>query len=412
MNPITATTTTHAINLVYLYIFSFCIFLLVGITITMIVFVLKYNVKKHPVPEPSPDSVAWLEATWIIIPVLISLSMFYIGWKGFTTLSQIPPGAMVVQVIGRQWVWSFQYPNGKTSDKLYVPVDRPIELEITSKDVIHSFFVPAFRIKKDAVPGMTTYEWFEAKKEGSYDAFCAQYCGLGHSQMTTKVVVMPEDKFQEWYQEKPGPSAAAQGRALLDSLGCTGCHSLDGSRKVGPTLKDIYGRRVTVMTRGKERTLTADVTYIERSILEPDADIVKGFQPVMPSFKGKVSGQQIEEIIEFLKQESGLKQRPSEGAERVAEGKKLAGQEGCQACHSVNGRKGIGPTWKGLYDSEVTVITGGKARTTEADTPYIVRSIEHPDADIVKGFKPVMPRFPNLTKKQVKDLVYYIESLK
>jgi cytochrome c oxidase subunit 2 len=407
-----AATTTQAINFVYLYIFGFSIFLLVGITVTMIVFVLKYNVKRHPVPEPSPDSVAWLEATWIAVPVLISLSMFYFGWKGFTALSQVPPGAMVVQVIGQQWVWSFQYPNGKTSDKLYVPVNRPIKLELTSRDVIHSFFVPAFRIKKDAVPGMTTYEWFEAKKEGSYDAFCAQYCGLGHSRMTTKVVVMPEDKFQEWYQAKPAQTPAARGKALLDKFGCTGCHSLDGSRKVGPTLKGVYGRRVTVLTRGKERTLTAGAAYIKRSILDPHADIVKGFQPVMPSFKGKISERQIEEIIEFLEEESGKKQKPSEEAGRVAEGKRLAAQEGCHACHSTDGSKGIGPTWKGLYGSEVTVTTGGKERTIKADTAYISRSIEHPEADIVKGFQPVMPKFPNLTEKQVRDLVAYIESIK
>jgi cytochrome c oxidase subunit 2 len=313
MDPF-AVTTTRAINFVYLYIFSFCIFLLISITVTMIFFVLKYNVKKHPIPEPSPDSVAWLEATWIIVPVLISLSMFYFGWKGFATLREAPPGAMVVQVTGRQWVWSFQYPNGKTSDKLYAPINRPVKLEITSKDVIHSFFVPAFRIKRDAVPGMTTHEWFQARREGSSDVFCAQYCGLGHSMMITKVVIMPEDKFQEWYQGKPTESAAAE--------------------------------------------------------------------------------------------------KPSKEAERVVEGKKLAAQEGCHACHSTDGSRGIGPTWNGLYGSEITLVTDGKERTVKADTQYIVNCIEHPDVEIVKGFQPIMPHFPNLTKEQVEDLVDYIKSLK
>ena len=159
-------TTTQAVDLVYRYIFGFCIVLLVGITATMVLFVLKYNRKTHPVPEPTADSNVWLETTWFVIPTLIALSMFWYGWKGYKTLIDVPPGAMVVHVTGRQWSWSFQYANGKTSDELYVPVNKPVKLELTSEDVVHSFFVPAFRIKKDAVPGMTTYEWFRAPKDG------------------------------------------------------------------------------------------------------------------------------------------------------------------------------------------------------------------------------------------------------
>ncbi len=407
-------TTTQAVDLVYRYIFGFCIVLLVGITATMVLFVLKYNRKTHPSPEPTADSNIWLETTWFVIPTLIALSMFWYGWKGYKTLIDVPPGAMVVHVTGRQWSWSFQYANGKTSDELYVPVNRSVKLELTSEDVVHSFFVPAFRIKKDAVPGMTTYEWFRAPKAGSYDAFCAQYCGLGHSQMTTKVVVMPADKFRQWYNQKTPEAEGAEGKALLAKYGCTGCHSLDGSRGVGPTLKGIFGSEVTVLTGGKERTLTVDEAYIKRSIEEPAADIVKGFQPVMPSFKGRIPDREIDEIISLLKQESskGSAASVSTPAATAAAGLKLVGEKGCTACHSTNGSKGIGPTWKGHYGNEVTVMTGGKERTVKADEQYLIRSIVHPKADIVKGFPPMMPAFADLSKQQLGAIVAYLKSLK
>lgn len=421
-----AMTTTQAVNIVYLYVFGFCIFLLIGITATMIYFVVKYDHKKHPKPERTRDSIVWLETTWIVIPALIALSMFYFGWKGYQTLIDVPPGAMVVHVTGQQWVWSFKYPNGVTSKKLYVPVNRPIKLELTSKDVIHSFFVPAFRIKKDCVPGMTTYEWFRAPKKGSYDAFCAQYCGVGHSQMTTKVVVMAENKFQDWYHQQASAASrkkAVPGKALLSKYGCTGCHSLDGSKGIGPTFKGLYGSSVTVTTNGKTHSLTVDAAYIKRSIEAPNADIVKGFQPEMPSFAGKISDKEIDEIIRFFKQKSGQSppaskpsskpapEKSSSSPKKTSMGKKLAAQQGCMGCHSTDGSKGAGPTWKGLYGSKVTVTTNGKEHTLTADAPYIIRSIKHPKADIVKGFHPIMPPAAGLSKRQINAIVDYIKTL-
>lgn len=407
-------TTTHAVHVVYDYIFGFCIVLLVGILATMVVFVLKYNRKRHPRPEPVPDSNLWLETAWVVIPSLIALSMFWVGWKGYTTLVDVPPGAMVVHVTGRQWSWSFTYANGKTSDKLYVPVNKPVKLELTSSDVVHSFFVPAFDIKKDVVPGMTTDEWFQAPKEGSYDALCAQYCGLGHSRMTTKVVVLSADKFQQWYQQKESSGQTSAGRKLLDENGCTGCHSLDGSRGVGPTLKNIFGRQVTVTTKGQRRSLEVNADYIRRSILDPGADVVKGFQPVMPSFKGKLTDKQIDEIVQFLKGQGDKnaqapKSQPAENP--GTQGKQLVKQKGCLACHSTDGIRKVGPTWKGLYGSKVTVTTGGKERTVSADENYLERSIVHPGADIVKGFQNQMPPFSDLSQEQLHAIVVYLKQL-
>ncbi len=295
-----AMTTTHAVDIVYTYIFWFCLFLLVGITATMIYFVVKYNHKTHPHPEPSPDSHFWLELTWFVIPTLIALSMFWVGWKGYATLVDVPQKSMTVHVTGRQWAWSFRYANGKTSDKLYVPVNRPIKLEITSKDVVHSFYVPAFRIKKDAVPGMTTEEWFRAPKEGSYDAYCTQYCGLGHSRMITKVVAISPKKFQTWYRQKPPEEEGALGKTLAGKNGCTGCHSTDGSKSVGPTWKGLFGATVTVTTNGKQRTLKADAAYIKKSISDPGADIVKGFSPIMPPF-ANLSAKDLDALVDYIR---------------------------------------------------------------------------------------------------------------
>jgi cytochrome c oxidase subunit 2 len=410
VNPSSISPTTQAVDSVFLYIFGISIFMLVGITAIMIYFVVKYDRKKYPKALPSPSYNIPLETAWTVIPTIIVLTMFWYGWQGYTTLANVPKDALLVKVTGRQWTWSFEYPNGKISDKLYVPVGRPIKLDMTSKDVIHSFYVPAFRIKKDVVPGMTTHEWFRAPTEGSYDAFCAEYCGVGHSQMITTVEAMSVDKFQEWYQQKEARAEVPRGEQLLTQYGCIGCHSLDGSKKVGPTLKGIFGRQVTVTTNGKEHVLTADAEYIKRSILNPNFDVVKGFQPIMPSFKGKMPEHDLEEIVEYLQEGTGAGGETRGG--KGISGEELAKKKGCTGCHSTDGTKKVGPTWKGLYDEEVTVSTDGEERTVQVDADYLKRSITHPGADIVKGFPPVMPAYSDLSEKELDALVEYIRSLK
>lgn len=298
MNP-SAITTTQAVDAVFLYIFGIAVLMLAGITAAIIYFTVKYNRRRQPQPQPSPRYNILLETVWTVVPTLIVLTMFWYGWAGYTTLRNVPPGALEVKVTGRMWTWAFEYPNGKTSGKLVVPVGRAIRLDITSADVLHSFYVPAFRIKMDAVPGMQTHAWFRAPAAGSYDAFCAEYCGVSHSAMITTVEALPEEEFDRWYAAVE-EEEKAEGAAVLQKYGCTGCHSLDGSPSVGPTFQGLFGRQTTVVTAGKERTITADEAYIERSILEPQADLVKGFPPVMPAFAGQVSEHEIEEIIEFL----------------------------------------------------------------------------------------------------------------
>ena len=293
-----------AVNNVSLYLLIVCLVLLVGITGTMIYFVIRYSRKNNPSPKNIPSN-ATLEITWIVIPTILVLSMFYYGWSGFKVMRTVPENAMEVNVTGRQWSWQFEYGNGKKSGELRVPVGKPVKLVITSADVNHSLFIPAFRIKEDAIPGKVNYLWFLPEKEGEFDLFCTEYCGTGHSSMVSKVVVMPTDKFSAWMKPAAQPAAEpVSGRDLLEEKGCLGCHTTDGSPLVGPTFKGIYGRQVTVITEGKERTLTVDETYLKRSILEPDEDVVKGFPDLMPEQEDNVNEKEVEQIIQYLK---GLK---------------------------------------------------------------------------------------------------------
>jgi cytochrome c oxidase subunit 2 len=170
---------------------------------------------------------------------------------------------------------------------------------MTSEDVIHSLFIPAFRIKEDCVPGMKTHLWFKANEMGSYDIFCTEYCGVGHSHMLSKVIVMSDKDFEKWYREAEVPGKDAKGLNVIKEKGCLGCHTIDGTKKVGPTFKGIFGEKVLVITNGKERELVIDEKYLKRSILKPQADIVKGYPPVMPVIN--LTDEELNDVIDYLK---------------------------------------------------------------------------------------------------------------
>jgi cytochrome c oxidase subunit 2 len=293
--------TTEAIDPVFMFIFGVCLVLLLGITVAMVAFVLRYHRSRAPQPTSQADGNLWLEIVWIVLPTLLVLAMFWYGWKEYLVLRTVPKGALQVTATARMWSWNFRYGGGRTSSKLYVPVGRPVRVELVSQDVIHGFFLPAFRVKRDVVPGMTNYAWFVASKPGSYDLFCSQYCGTGHSAMITTVEALPEAEFALWLTQGAGGIAAAKidGRKLAEGKGCLGCHSLDGSPGVGPSFKGIMGRSVVVLTKGAERTITVDDAYLRRSIVDPPADLVKGFPPIMPAF-GDLKKDEIEALIEFI----------------------------------------------------------------------------------------------------------------
>ena len=288
---------------IFIYVAVISVSLLALITFLMIYFVVRYHRKRNPNPEDIRGSL-WLEIVWTVFPTLLVLTMFYYGLTGFKTLKKIPEGAMKVKVISRMWSWGFEYEKGVHSDVLKVPVGKDIELLLTTVDVIHSFYIPAFRIKQDAVPGMENRLWFKPTEVGIYDVLCAEYCGLRHSYMLTKVEVLPEEEFSKWYENASGKVTAERGlprgNQLLQEKGCRGCHTVDGAPLLGPTFKGLFGKKVIVLTEGRERTILADEHYIRNSILEPGKDLVKGFPPVMLPLK--LTEDEMNQIISYLKE--------------------------------------------------------------------------------------------------------------
>jgi len=287
-----------------MFIFGACLVLLVAITAAMVWFVIRYHRSRAPEPTSQQEGSLWLEIIWTTLPTLLVMAMFYYGWSGYLSLRDVPKGALQTTAVGRMWSWSFRYENGRTSSRLYVPVGKPVQVNLESRDVLHGFYMPAFRVKRDAVPGMKNHVWFVATRPGSYDIFCSQYCGTNHSAMITTVEAIPPEQFEAWLkggEEGKEGEESEEGKELLEQYGCLGCHSLDGSKKVGPSLKGIFGRKVTVARGGKKTEQLADEAYLRESILTPTAAVVEGFPPIMP-VTADLGEAQLKEIVEYLKE--------------------------------------------------------------------------------------------------------------
>ena len=289
------------VDLTFYVILGISVFFLVAITATMIFFVIRYRRKKNINPSQIEGNNA-LEILWTVVPTILVLVMFYFGWSGYRLMRRVPADAIPIKAIGQMWKWSFEYGNGKLSDELVVPLNKAVKLNLFSRDVIHSLYIPAFRIKEDVVPGRNNYMWFRPEELGEYDIFCAEYCGDRHSYMLSKVKVVTPADYETWLTTSNVPAGEAPGLTLMKRNACVTCHSLDGSKIVGPSFKGIYGHQVTVVTDGQERTITVDDEYIKRSIQDPNADVVKGFNPnLMISYKQTLSDEDIQKIIDFIK---------------------------------------------------------------------------------------------------------------
>jgi cytochrome c oxidase subunit 2 len=294
-------TTIQAVDTAFYVIFGIGGVMLAGIAIAIVWFVWRYNRKRQPVPLSQKDHNLWLEVTWTTIPTILVMLMFWYGWEGYLSLRRIPDNAMHIKASARMWSWLFTYDNGKSADKLYVPVGQPVKIELLAEDVLHSFYVPAFRVKRDTVPGMTNWVWFIAEQPGSYDLFCAEYCGVGHAAMVTTVEALPAAEFQAWLTAVATAAGdpAARGAELAQQLGCLGCHSVDGSRRVGPSFKRVYGQPRVVTRNGEKATVIADSDYLAKAIREPSIEIVDGYLPAMPPY-AQVSDADIQALLKWL----------------------------------------------------------------------------------------------------------------
>lgn len=306
---------SDSVNGPILFIAGTSLVMLIGITAFMIYFTIRYSRRRNPHPEDIHGHKV-LEIVWTVIPTILAFGFFWYGWEGYKYIKTVPEGAMEVTVTGRMWSWLHEYENGVQSAELYVPVNVPVKLNLVSQDVLHSYYIPAFKVKQDAVPGIPDlFLWFSAYETGVYQVFCAEYCGLSHSAMWSKVHVVTQEEFDEWLRVEGEKVVQIQqaadsgdtgnlhilGEALSKSKGCAACHSTDGTKLIGPSYKGVYGKTETVVTGGQEREVVVDDAYIRNSILKPMDDIVKGYQPLMPSQEGLVNDAEIKALTAYIK---------------------------------------------------------------------------------------------------------------
>jgi cytochrome c oxidase subunit 2 len=301
--PEAKSTYASDVDALFFFLNATSFIILIGTTITVIYFIIRYKRKSDDDVTPLITHNTQLEIAWAVIPLILVLIVFGWGFKGHLTMRNVPETAYEVKVTGFKWAWRFSYANGAVSpNELHVPAGRPIKLVMSSTDVIHSFFVPDYRMKQDVVPGRYTTAWFEAPEPGESIVFCTEYCGTSHSNMMAKVIVHEQADFDLWLASNKAPTNIQNpieyGEKMVTDNACLTCHSLDGSALVGPSFVGLFGRDGE-MADGT--IVTADENYIRESILNPQAKIVKGYAPVMPTYQGAFADEQIDAIIEYLK---------------------------------------------------------------------------------------------------------------
>lgn len=297
--PPQASPFAQQVDHLYFALVAFSVAMIMLIALPMVYFLFKYRRgKKANRREPRLPEIT-IEITWITIPLLLMIGLYTWGADLYFHEQRPPPDALEINVIGKQWMWKAQHPEGNREiNELHVPLGRTIKLTLASQDVIHSFFLPAFRIKKDVIPGYYTREWFQATKLGTFHLFCAEYCGTHHSGMIGKVTVMNPAEYEQWLAAgHPTSTLVQSGERRFRELGCSGCHM--GSSVVrAPPLEGVFGKPVPLQSGG---TVLADEGYIRDSIVLPNSQIVAGYQPVMPSFQGHVTEEELLELVAYIK---------------------------------------------------------------------------------------------------------------
>ena len=297
--PEQASTVAGQVDALFLFLVAITVFFTGLIFLLVVVFALKYRRRSDDERPKAIHGSLVLEAFWTVVPLGIALVIFVWGTYLYYVISRPPAAAMEVYVVGKQWMWKLQHPTGQREiNELHVPVNRPVRLTMTSEDVIHSFYVPAFRIKADVVPGKYTSTWFEATKTGEYHLFCAEYCGTSHAVMGGRIVVMESAEYERWLTGgASAESLPAAGEALFARLACNTCHKSDGSGR-GPSLVGKFGKTEKLASG---ETVAVDESYVRESILNPQAKITTGYPPIMPTFKGLVTEDQLLQLIAYIK---------------------------------------------------------------------------------------------------------------
>jgi cytochrome c oxidase subunit 2 len=287
----------------FIFVSVIAAFFIVSITAFMIYSVIRYSRKKVSQPKQFTGSIA-AEVTWTAVAIVLVILMFIQGLAPYKKMRNVPDDALKITAIGRMWQWEFDYGNGMRSKLLYIPVNKPIRINLRSEDVNHSLFIPAFRVKQDAIPGYDNWLWFTPSDTGQYEILCTEYCGLLHSSMLSKAIVMNGDDYDKWFagfqsQERP---PEPDGYLLIRNNGCIACHSLDGSKLVGPSFKGLFGKERTVRSGNTSGIIIADEQYIKKSVFDPDAEVVQGFnRGLMKSYSGVLSDKDVQVIIDYLK---------------------------------------------------------------------------------------------------------------
>jgi cytochrome c oxidase subunit 2 len=324
--PERASTIAYDVDLIFSVVLGLSLFFAVPVALLVVFFAVRYRrgvprERFEHVHEGRGGSETWrLEAGWIAFLLILALSVFSWGARIYFKIYAMPATGMDVYVVGKQWMWKFQHPTGQTEiDELHVPVNFPVRLTMISEDVIHSFFVPAFRVKRDVVPGQYTTVWFEATETGTYHLFCAEFCGTDHSRMVARVVVMEATAYQNWLSQHGigggasvvpesmagdgsgsgdgAPSSMADaGEQLFANLGCASCHRAAGGG-AGPSLVGLWGKQVELENG---QTVSADINYVRRSILDPQAEIVEGYPPIMPTYTGQIDEAELLTLVEYI----------------------------------------------------------------------------------------------------------------
>jgi cytochrome c oxidase subunit II len=289
-------------DMMFYAVLALSAFFFFAITFAVLYFVIRYRHRPGHKPQPSPAHNDALEITWTVIPSIICVFLFIYGWRGYIRLVTPPTQAVEIQVLAYRWGWNFTHSNGVQDSDLHVPVNTPVRLVMTAKDVLHSFFVPVLRTKQDLVPRRYTYVWFEATKPGTYRLYCTEYCGRDHSQMKVKFVVHTSGDYERYLADKSALSINLPplelGALLYEKKGCNACHSIDGSPRVGPSFKGSFGTKVTL---NGGAVIDMDETYIRTSVMTPMAQARPGFAPSMPSFEGQLTDKEITGLIAFIK---------------------------------------------------------------------------------------------------------------